>query len=122
MGAKRGRGRGCFIDSVLTGVDTFYADVLGSVRGWAAAPPKLRPVHPEPPELDGTGAEHDDTAMPTSGVASFAEPGAEVQQTKGHPALAGASLGAAELGGLSIADGSSDAEPSTSASTDATSD
>ena len=33
MGPKRGRGRGCFIDSVLAAVDTFYADVLGSLRG-----------------------------------------------------------------------------------------
>lgn len=52
MGTKRGRGRGAFIDSVLSAVDAFYADVLGSVRAWAAAPPKLRPAHPEPPALD----------------------------------------------------------------------
>lgn len=52
LGTKRGRGRGSFIDSVLTAVDSFYADVLGSLRAWAAAPPKLRAVHPEPPELD----------------------------------------------------------------------
>ncbi|MCW2736047.1 hypothetical protein [Nocardioides sp.] len=54
LGTKRGRGRGSFIDSVLTAVDGFYAEVLGSLRAWAAAPPKLRPVHPEPPELDDT--------------------------------------------------------------------
>jgi hypothetical protein len=52
MGTKRGRGRGCFIDSVLNGIDSFYADVLGSLRAWSAAPPKLRPVHPEPTGLD----------------------------------------------------------------------
>ena len=54
LGTKRGRGRGCFIDSVLAGVDAFYADVLGSVRAWSAAPPKLRPVHPEPVDIDDT--------------------------------------------------------------------
>lgn len=54
LGTKRGRGRGSFIDSVLTAVNGFYADVLGSLRAWAAAPPKLRPVHAEPPELDDT--------------------------------------------------------------------
>lgn len=54
LGTKRGRGRGSFIDSVLTGIDTFYGDVLGSLRAWSAAPPKLRPAHPEPPEVDNT--------------------------------------------------------------------
>ena len=54
VGAKRGRGRGSFIDSVLTALDCFYADVLGSLRAWSAAPPKLRPTHPQPPEVDDT--------------------------------------------------------------------
>lgn len=54
LGTKRGRGRGAFIDSVLGAVDAFYADILCSVRAWSAAPPKLRPPHPEPPELDDT--------------------------------------------------------------------
>ena len=54
LGTKRGRGRGSFIDSVLSAVDGFYGDVLGSLRAWAAAPPKLRPVHAGPPELDDT--------------------------------------------------------------------
>lgn len=52
LGGKRGRGRGAFIDSVLTGVDAFYADVLGSLRTWSAAPPKLRPAHPSSPDVD----------------------------------------------------------------------
>lgn len=42
MGAKRGRGRGCFIDSVLSALDTFYADVVQNLKAWAAAPPRLR--------------------------------------------------------------------------------
>jgi hypothetical protein len=52
LGTKRGRGRGTFIDSVLTTVDGFYADVHGSLRTWSAAPPKLRPAHAEPPGVD----------------------------------------------------------------------
>jgi hypothetical protein len=52
LGTKRGRGRGAFIDSVLTVVDSFYADVLGSLRPWSATPPKLRSAHPLPPEVD----------------------------------------------------------------------
>lgn len=45
-------GRGSFIDSVLTSVDDFYAEVLATLRAWSAAPPKLRPATPTPPELD----------------------------------------------------------------------
>jgi hypothetical protein len=52
LGAKRGRGRGAFIVSVLTTVDCFYADVLGSLRAWSAAPPKLREAHPAPPDVE----------------------------------------------------------------------
>jgi hypothetical protein len=54
LGSKRGRGRGSFIDSVLTTVDSFYVDVLGNLRAWSAAPPKLRPVIVEPADLDDT--------------------------------------------------------------------
>ncbi len=54
LGTKRGRGRGAFIDSVLGAVDGFYADVLGSLRAWSAAPPKLRPAHAEPPRASTT--------------------------------------------------------------------
>ena len=42
MGAKRGRGRGSFIDSVLTAVDSFYGEVLQNLKAWSAAPPRLR--------------------------------------------------------------------------------
>lgn len=54
MGTKRGRGRGAFIDSVLTAVNGFYEEVLESLRPWAAAPPKLRPAHPAPHDIDKT--------------------------------------------------------------------
>ncbi len=42
MGTKRGRGRGSFIDSVLAGIDSFYADVVQNLKAWAPAPPRLR--------------------------------------------------------------------------------
>ncbi len=41
-GAKRGRGRGAFIDSVLNNLDVFYADVVQHVKPWTATPPRLR--------------------------------------------------------------------------------
>jgi len=51
LGAKRGRGRGSFIDSVLAGTDAFYAEILQGLKAWSAAPPRLRPVTAE--ALDG---------------------------------------------------------------------
>ena len=42
LGAKCGRGRGSFIDSVLGAVDAFYAEVLGDLKAWSASPPRLR--------------------------------------------------------------------------------
>jgi hypothetical protein len=46
LGTKRGRGRGAFIDSVLNAVDGFYGEVLGDLKAWSAAPPKMRPASP----------------------------------------------------------------------------
>ncbi len=55
LGTKRGRGRGSFIESVLTGVDAFYAQVLQDLKAWSAAPPKLRPAAtPDVLELEPT--------------------------------------------------------------------
>lgn len=42
MGAKRGRGKGAFIDSVLDLVDDFYGDVVQYLKVWSAAPPRMR--------------------------------------------------------------------------------
>ena len=49
LGAKRGRGRGSFIDSVLDAVDSFYADVMQNLKAWAAHPPKVRETGETPP-------------------------------------------------------------------------
>ena len=72
LGTKRGRGRGSFIDSVLTAVDDFYAEVHGTLRAWSAAPPKLRPVAVPPPELD------DSVAPALSSTDYSSQDGAEV--------------------------------------------
>lgn len=42
MGLKAGRGQGTFIDSFLTSVDGFYADILQSLKAWSAKPPRMR--------------------------------------------------------------------------------
>ena len=49
MGTKRGQGRGSFVTSVVDLLDTFYGEVVESMRPWS--PPKLReqPVVPDAP-------------------------------------------------------------------------
>jgi hypothetical protein len=42
MGAKRGAGRGSFIDSMLTAIDTSYSDIGQSLKSWTASPPRVR--------------------------------------------------------------------------------
>lgn len=65
LGAKRGRGRGSFIDSVLAAVDAFYGDVMQQLKAWSAAPPKLRDEpapHTRPPALSSTALSSQDGA------------------------------------------------------------
>lgn len=54
QGAKRGRGRGSFIDSLLAASDQFYAEVLQNLKAWSAAPPKMRPVSPVTADAEPT--------------------------------------------------------------------
>ena len=78
MGSKRGRGRGAFIDSVLDGIDTFYAEVLGDVKAWSAAPPRLRQETEAVPE-----------PLPTSSLSSTdisSQDGPEAQKPPAVPA------------------------------------
>jgi hypothetical protein len=42
MGLKSGRGQGTFIDGLLAAIDTFYGEVLQSLKAWAAKPPRMR--------------------------------------------------------------------------------
>jgi hypothetical protein len=72
LGPKRGRGRGGAIDSVLDAVDIFYSDVLGQLKAWTAAPPKLREdsvIEPLPPvetELVSTSLSSQDNPEPAT--------------------------------------------------------
>jgi len=81
MGAKRGRGRGAFIDSVLDLVDAFYGDVVQHLKAWSAAPPRMRWVEviptEEPPSVASTAISSQDGAEPAeSPPVSDPEPGA----------------------------------------------
>jgi hypothetical protein len=55
LGSKRNAGRGSFIDSVLTAIDTTYADVGQRLKAWSATPPRLRST--EEVEVDTTVTE-----------------------------------------------------------------
>lgn len=68
MGAKRGRGRGAFIDSVLDLVDDFYGDVVQHLKAWSAAPPRMRDTDvvpgEEPRALSSTSVSSQDGPEP----------------------------------------------------------
>jgi hypothetical protein len=51
-----GTGRGAFIDSVLTSVDSFYGEVVQNLKAWSATPPRMREaeVPDERPALTST--------------------------------------------------------------------
>jgi hypothetical protein len=82
MGAKRGRGRGSFIDSVAEAINGFYGEVMQNLKSWTATPPKFRevPIVPEPPSLASTalssqdGIETPDPVQPRAITASPASP------------------------------------------------
>ncbi|WNV82257.1 hypothetical protein [Umezawaea sp. Da 62-37] len=52
MGAKRGTGRGSFIDSVLGSVTGFYEEVVQTLKPWSATPPRIRPEEDFAPPAD----------------------------------------------------------------------
>lgn len=85
MGTKRGRGRGSFIESVLTAVDDFYADVVQHLKAWTPAPPRLR----DTPEL-----------APPAPLASTALSSQDGPQPPAPELVADAGFGL-ELGGVS---------------------
>lgn len=78
MGTKRTRGRGSFIDSALEAVDSFYGDVVQSIKAWSAAPPKLREVpeqQPVPVVLTSTALSSQDGPEVAMDGAASAEDG-----------------------------------------------
>lgn len=95
MGAKRGRGRGAFIDSVLELVDTFYADVVQHMKAWSAAPPRMREAEPEPTQptslsstslssQDGAEAAHGPEADVATSESNGGDRDREVAPNAGH--------------------------------------
>jgi hypothetical protein len=79
LGAKRGRGRGSFIDSVLEAVDSFYAEVMQHVKAWTATPPKVRETGdfpPVPPALVSTALSSQDGSEDPAEPAGPVDPAA----------------------------------------------
>jgi hypothetical protein len=64
LGAKRGRGRGSFIDSVLDAIDDTYREVGQRVKAWSAAPPRLRS------EAEVEVEEGIDSSLPSNAISS----------------------------------------------------
>ena len=103
LGAKRGTGRGGFIDSVLTALDGFYAAVLQGVRPWSPKAPQLprgertaaeeAGIDIEPPPLDL----RDDVADPEL-VAPVPPTDAEVHPVAVEGALASTADGGPDQG------------------------
>jgi hypothetical protein len=87
MGSKRGQGRGSFVGSVLSLVESFYADVVQSVKPWNAPPPRMRPEAP-PPEAD-------DESVPSS-LVSTALSSQDGPLSQGHDRDGSSSVGAEE--------------------------
>ncbi len=72
MGLKRDNGRGSFVESVMSGAETFYGEVLQRLRPWKPAPPKLKKsaekeTTPEAAVAELVGVESEDIAeLPNS--------------------------------------------------------
>lgn len=91
LGTKRGRGRGAFIDSVLAAVDSFYAEVLGDLKAWSAAPPKLRqPALTDVEDVEATrpaslaSTDYSSQDGPTNDAADSTRPAIPATVTTGH--------------------------------------
>lgn len=78
LGTKRGRGRGSFIDSMLVAVEDFYEDVLGNLRAWSAAPPRLRDQNPSADDVDVSIA----SDLSSTDYSSQDEPSVEASATR----------------------------------------
>jgi len=85
-GDKRGRGKGAFIDSVLSQVELTYAELLQPIKPWVSSAPKLSEtvvdLIPKPGESDGyvrvvtedeTGFQGEDQATEDARAYDFGE-------------------------------------------------
>lgn len=69
MGAKRGTGRGSFIDTVTQAIDSFYGDVVQQLKTWRPAAPRLREqldAPDEPVSLTSTAQSSQDGSEPSA--------------------------------------------------------
>lgn len=75
-GAKRGTGRGAFIDSVLAAIDDFYEQIIQNLKPWMPAPPRLRsadgvePTEPVAVSLVSTAISSQDGVSADSAITS----------------------------------------------------
>jgi hypothetical protein len=81
-GSKRGRGRASFIDSVVDGINTFYADVIQHLKAWTATPPKMREAEAPPA---GTAPALVSTALSSQDGPQGAEPSDALTSSDGEP-------------------------------------
>ena len=115
LGTKRGRGRGCLIDSVLAAIDSFYAEVLQDFKAWSAAPPKLRPASPvcadeveptKPASLSSTDYSSQDGAQEgtahVNAVEHALEATSELPVATTAPSTAQAAPAAASVNGVDV--------------------
>jgi hypothetical protein len=102
LGAKRGKGRGTFIESVLDAIGGFYAEVLQNLKPWTPTAPRLREVAERPPvpaALVSTALSSQDGAEPVSQPIEAVRPGTEngqrpVEQPEDEPVLVESARGA----------------------------
>jgi hypothetical protein len=85
MGAKRSRGRGGFIDSVVDLIDVFYADVVQHLKAWSAAPPRMR----EPVQLPDAPAALVSTSLSSQDGPEAASEHDRVDDLDGRPQVRG---------------------------------
>ena len=85
MGAKRGRGRGSFIDSLAEAINSFYSEVMQNLKAWTATPPKMRELPPMPeerPALASTALSSQDGVEIPDPIEPATATGVEIETTE----------------------------------------
>lgn len=80
LGTKRNSGRGSFIESVLSAVDSSYTNVGQRLKAWTAAPPRIR---------SEKEVELDPSVKTSLGSAAFSSQDGETPQTNDSASLSG---------------------------------
>jgi hypothetical protein len=87
LGAKRGHGRGAFIDSVLSTIDGFYGGVVQSLRPWTAKAPQLPKSGRSATEEAGIDTTPPATDLQESTPADLLQPPSEDRDMNVSPAV-----------------------------------